>query len=305
MTPDPLDHFGAQKNPMLTLANPPAAFPAWTLPAVQAVNFTVGSITRTELIEGSQLYRVYGGPAGMTGAYWSPDKPDEKTEGAWRSRNAVEPWWNAGTDVALLTVKPGATIHVWSGGITSQPALYANGDVIPEYFLVGGGRQCFVQSWLPEIGGAIDIVPDGKTPWTAQGGAPYRVAPDVEPEGDPARLNATDPVAKVAVYLYEGAAAMRTLAAVLDARHATDPKADGGPAAMAANNMITLANAIVRNAATEAQAARDIAKRAAGLTRVVDVAASGLTGMDAAVAQRAEALLAVIVSSAAILVQEG
>ncbi len=300
-----MTNFGARKNPMLTLANPAKAYPDWSLPSDQAVNFIAGSIARTEIPAGAKLYRVYGGPARINGAYWSPDKPDEKTEGDWRSQNAVEPWWNAGTDVAVLTVKDGTSIHVWSGGITSQPALYANGDRIPDYFLVGGGRQCFVQSWLPEIRDAIEIAPDGRTPWKPSTDDTYRVTPNVQPSGDVDSLKFTDPVQKVAIYLYEGGTAMRALAKVLDAVHATDPKAAGGPADMAADNLITLANSILRNLATDPQAARDIAKRAAGLRRVIDIDTSMLTGPDAKTAQQADALLTVIVNGAAMLVQDG
>jgi len=296
-------NFGASKNPMLTIANPAVTFPNWALPADQSVNYIAGTITRTELKAGAKLYRVYGGPASMTGAYWSPDKPDAASEGEWRSVNAVEPWWNAGTHVAELTVNAGSTLHVWAGGITSQPALYANGDKIRDYFLKGGGQQCFVQTWLSDVQQSTTIVAAGDTPWpSAPTDERYRVVPNVRPEGDPGTLDFTDPVQHVAIQLYSGGAVMRDLAKVLDKVHSTNKAAAGGPADMAADNMITLANAVLRNLHGDPEAARHAAMRAAGLRRVINIDTTMLTGADAIVAQQADAMVTIVVNAATALV---
>jgi len=307
MTSSTVTNFGATKDGFLTLSTPPnKVYPEWALTPDQVVNFTVNTITRTELSAGSRLYRVWGGPAGQRGAYWSPDKPEETTEGEWRSRNAVEPWWNAGTKLAVLTVKDGASINVWSGGITSQPALYANGERIPDYFLVGGGQQCLVPFWLPDISSAIKIetVPGG-IPWEpVEPDETYRVTPDVQPSVSINTLDFSDPVQQVAIFLYEGGTAMRALAKALDAAHQTRPEAAGGPADMAADNMITLANAIVRNVATNPKEAIEIARRAAGLRRVVDIDTGMLEGDDARIARQADAQVTVIAERAGRLVQD-
>lgn len=307
MTGSDITGFGATYGGFLTLSTPPnRVYPDWALTPDQVVNFMVNTITRTELPAGSQLYRVWGGPAKEFGAYWSPERPQEKTEGEWRGRNAVEPWWNAGTKLAVLTVKEGASIHVWSGGITSQPALYANGERIPDYFLVGGGQQSLVQFWLPDVSAAIEIetVTDG-IPWEpAEPDEKYRVIADVQPSVGINTLDFSDPVQQVAIFLYEGGAAMRELAKALDAAHATSREAAGGPADMAADNMITLANAIVRNVATNPNEASEIARRAAGLRRVIDIDTSMLQGDDARIAHQADALVTVIAERAGRLVQD-
>ena len=120
----PLLPPGAKKKPMLLLGLPPKTLKApgyFDLEGNEAKNFTDAS--PETLATGRTLYRVFGGGAGKIGGYWSPAPPaPNMTEGEWRSENAVELAWNAGTTVVSMTITANNGLQCWTGGIESQPA---------------------------------------------------------------------------------------------------------------------------------------------------------------------------------------
>jgi len=135
------------------------------LSAGDAINFINAS--PVTLATGTTIYRVYGGPAGMGGSYWSPIKPPiTQTEADWRGSNAVELSWNSGTDVC--EVKLAFDLKVWGGGIAPQPAQDTACQYLPGYLLPGGAQQYKVFDRLTPV-------PAGKTPWPA--GATCPVVP--------------------------------------------------------------------------------------------------------------------------------
>ena len=109
-----------------------------TLSASDAINFT--NVTLASIPSGTTLYRVYGGPAGMNGSYWSLAAPTPgETEADWRGQTAVELSWNSGISVAkLVTINE---MSAWVGGVAPQPAEDTNCNYLPGYLLPGGGQQ--------------------------------------------------------------------------------------------------------------------------------------------------------------------
>ncbi len=162
---------GARENPILRLPMPHITLSEasyFDLKPDQTVTFSAANPVRAvTLAAGQKLYRVFGGQiASANGAFWAPDPPaKDATEGDWRSLNAVELIWNAGTHVAEMTIREGCTLQTWFGEIGSQPARSDKG-VIKDWWLVGGGQQYFLQFWTSACDDAVTIKTLGNTPWS-------------------------------------------------------------------------------------------------------------------------------------------
>lgn len=162
---------GTQEKPVLLVAMPHITLHQasyFDLKPDQAVTFSAANPVRAATLPaGQKLYRVFGGQiAKAKGAFWAPEPPaKDATEGDWRSLNAVEPIWNAGTHVAEMTIQEDCTLQTWFGEIGSQPARSEKG-IIKDWWLVGGGQQYFLQSWTPAFDDAVTIKTLGNTPWS-------------------------------------------------------------------------------------------------------------------------------------------
>lgn len=134
--------------------------PGWpTLRKSDAINFTNAS--PVSLGTGTTLYRVYGGPAPLTGSYWSPGPPAlGESEARWRGNTAVELSWNDATHVGKVTIE-GSPVLAWEGGIAPQPAQDMQCQYLAGYLLPGGGQQY----WVP-LGDLPRATGIGPTPWS-------------------------------------------------------------------------------------------------------------------------------------------
>ncbi|MGR3494135.1 hypothetical protein [Citreimonas sp.] len=239
--PDPTPPIpGAEMNAMLLLGLPDRPLDAegyFTLLGKQAVTFTGAKPVTLE--PGDKLYRVFGGKAAAKGGFWAPEAPAPgTTEGAWRASNAVVPAWNDGTEVEALTVKEDAALQCWTGTIESQPAMDKQGVVLPDWWLVGGGTQFFVQFWTPAFTEAVTLDTVGPTPWDAPP-APFAQA-YVAPVATAADLDPGDPVQAHVVEVLALAEALRAMAAALS-------DAEGARMSAAADTVLTTGNTILEN----------------------------------------------------------
>lgn len=261
-TPQP----GALKNPMLSLGMTlrDVTAPGWPdHDAKNAVNFTLGAKPFV-VPKGESLYRVYGGAASMKGAYWSPAPPAAgSTEGDWRGSNAIEYSWNAGENVASYTAQD--DIHLWTGGVESQPAQDMDGAILPDFWLVGGATQFFFPFWL--ITG-FTPVPCGPTPWqsatpTAAPSAPTQLVATAG-DFDPADMQAAQAfrVGILADALRSSAETMRASAA-----HSEDATALDGAVA----NLIASANTILNNIGGDPKIVSTQVRSQVGLARFVTI----------------------------------
>lgn len=231
------------------------------LDAKNAVNFTLGAAPYV-LPKGQSLYRVYGGTASMKGAYWSPAPPAAgSTEGDWRGSNAIEYSWNAGENVASYTAQD--DIHLWKGGVESQPAQDMDGAILPDYWLVGGATQFFFPFWLIK---GFTPVAYGPTPW-------HTATPSAAPRA-PAQLVAApgdfDPADKQAAQAFRVgvlADALRSSAEILRQSAAADAASLDG----AVSNLMASANSILNNIGSDPGIVGTEVRSQVGLARFVTI----------------------------------
>ncbi|OAN73698.1 hypothetical protein A8B78_18160 [Jannaschia sp. EhC01] len=263
-TPQP----GAQQNPMLSLSmlDRDVTVTGWPLlPAKEAQNF-IANAQAYVLPKGQTLYRVFGGTAGDKGAYWSPAPPAPgSTEAEWRRTNAIEYSWNTGEFVVSYTAE--ADIHLWKGGVESKPAQDMQKQMLPDYWLVGGGTQFFFANWL--IPG-FKPVPEGKTPWagTTQAGA-------VAPEPLAATPADFDPADALAAQAFRVSALADALRASAEALRATPAGSEADAAALegASANLISSANTILNNIGKDPKMVSAAVQSQLGLARNVGLGA--------------------------------
>jgi hypothetical protein len=124
------------------LPNQDICYPGWpTLPGSQAVNFS--SAEPITISKGSTITRTYGPPTQEAGAYWLPPGSDPpETEAAFYGQEAVELSWNNGQFQATWQVPQ--DIRTWSGPTSRQPADDMGGNLLPGYYLPGGGPQVYI-----------------------------------------------------------------------------------------------------------------------------------------------------------------
>ncbi|WP_296418142.1 hypothetical protein [Pseudooctadecabacter sp.] len=273
MTMDTPPFPGARKDPMLLIGMRSIELKEagyFDLAPSQTVTYSAARpIHAMTLTEGDKLYRVFGGQnkAKAKGGFWAPEAPaKDETEGEWRSTNAVEPVWNAGTHVAELTVKKGCTLQTWFGEIESQPAMNDESEAIPGWWLVGGGPQYFCQSWTEAFGDAVTIKTLGNTPWsTAKEDTP--AMPDTE-VAIAAQIGDLDTRVEAFAHVATVLRLVDSLRAIASATQDTDEAAH---MAAAANTVATSANTLLGNVDKDPQAV-DLAIRSnLHLGRFIDI----------------------------------
>lgn len=275
-SPNLVPQPGAKKNPMLSLGMPlrdvtEASWP--DLEGKNAVNFI--SIAHAFVFpKGETLYRVYGGAANMKGAYWSPEPPAPgSTEGDWRGSNAIEYNWNAGENVASYTAQN--DIKLWKGGVESQPAQSMDGNILPDYWLVGGGTQFFFPFWLID---GFTPVACGATPWQATASTSTPV-----PDALVATAGDFDPADKQALQAFRVgllADALRASAEILrQTPTATAQDAEALEGARA--NLMKSANSILSNIGSDPARVNTEVRSQVGLARYLVIDAT-LPGGDTA-----------------------
>ncbi|WP_299690720.1 hypothetical protein [uncultured Tateyamaria sp.] len=265
---------GAQLNPMLTISMPAKAIVAPdgdTLKASDAVNYPVGDPPKPITLKpGHKLFRVYGGPAGEIGGYWSPNPPaPDMTVGEWRNINAVLPSWNDGAFVAQLTVNDGHSLPAWVGGIWSQAAK-VNKKIVPGWFLKGGGTQYHCDTWASTFNAAVTITKIGDTPWTT-GAAPTAPSPqqDVQFAATSGDLDPGKAEHAHVGHIVDLAHALRSTAHGL-----TSGSTEAAIMAHAANEVMDDANAIVAHLDSDQGLVAHAILGHLGLTRAIDLAPS-------------------------------
>ncbi|MEO0744075.1 MAG: hypothetical protein AAFY49_01895 [Pseudomonadota bacterium] len=261
---------GAQHNPMLTIsmpAKPLVAPDGDILKASDAVNFPAGDPPEPVTLKpGHTLYRVFGGNAGEIGGYWSPAAPTAvTTEAEWRNTNAVLPSWNSGAFVAELTVNDGHTLDAWVGGIWSQAAKI-NKQIVPGWFLVGGGTQYHCDTWAPTFKAAVTVRKLCDTPWSTAGTTPAPAA-EVAFAATPADLNPARPDHAHIAEAVHLANALRATARGLTSGHA----GAANRMAAAANEVMEDANTMVAHAGTNDALMAHAVRGHLGLTRAIDI----------------------------------
>ncbi|ATG47764.1 hypothetical protein CEW89_09430 [Celeribacter ethanolicus] len=92
---------------------------------------------------GDRVYRVISNEGGISGRFWSPERPP-RTEAEWRSRDAVRNDWNNGGAYVVADVPPPPA--AFEGEIGPQD-LSAAGK--PGMMLDGGGTQTFMIDSVP------------------------------------------------------------------------------------------------------------------------------------------------------------
>ncbi|MDJ0821881.1 MAG: hypothetical protein QNJ09_08755 [Paracoccaceae bacterium] len=287
---------GAKENPMLLLGLLPRTITFFDLKGDKAKNFTDAS--PVILKPGKQLYRVFGGGAGKIGGYWSPSPPSPgETEGDWRSENAVEPVWNAGTTVVEMTVKKGKTLQSWTGGIESQPARDDQQKIIKDWFLVGGGTQFYVNSWAKDFTDSLDFKVLGPTPWTAQAPAVSVEEPaqDVALATAPEDLSPETAAEAHVRLVHDLAAALRATAEALRDPAVPCAPEDVAILRQAANTVTAQANAMLADIGQDDAAVEVAAWAQCSLSRHIEVDPRWPQG------RAAEAALEQVVHSAAAL----
>lgn len=257
-TPQP----GAQKNPMLNLGmtHRDVEQDGWPkLDKDNAPNF-VANASPVMFEKGQTLFRVYGGSAKMNGAYWSPEPPAPKeTEAQWRSENAIEYSWNAGQFVASYTATK--DIPLWTGSVEAQPAQSLDNQILPDYWLVGGGPQFFFPYWLIDGFAAVAV---GDTPWAGKADTG-----PVAPEGLAARVQDVDPADANAAQAFRVSALADAIRASADALRVVGTDTADEMAALegAVANLMSSANAILRNLDSDPQLVGAAIRSQVGLAR--------------------------------------